>query len=105
MLIYLVSLLGLMGSPYFAAFLIAVLGFFIGKYLKFQLVTLISIVTLGASLFLLLTMREMEVLIALSDLFFSIILSASIWITALVTSRDNPSFKNLLEKIKTSTLR
>lgn len=105
MLTYLVSSLGIEESPYFAIFLIAILGMILGRHLKLSICAIISIATLATSLYMLITFEELTKLIGFVDLFFSIVLSLSMWVTVLVTSRHNPEFRNLIQKLKTSILR
>lgn len=105
MLTYLVYFLGIEGSPYFAAFLVGILGVILGRYLKLSICAVVSMVTFLVSLYMIATFEEMAILFGFADLFFSIVLSVSMWVTALVTSRNNPGFKDFVQTIKTSILR
>src|SRR3989344_4469889 len=106
MLIFIVYSLGLEGSaPYFVFFLIGLLGIICGKYLKYWLCGIITAITLAGSIYLLATMKEMAYVYAIVDLGFSLILSASMWITVLVTNYNNPNFQNSIQKLKSSILR
>jgi hypothetical protein len=102
MLTYLIIFLGIETSPYFAAFLIVILGIFLGRYFKLTICSVISLLTFAVSFYMIATFQEITKLIGVGDLFYSILLSVSMWSTVLVTNRNTPSFQNLVQKLKTS---
>ncbi|MDO8495413.1 MAG: hypothetical protein Q7S32_02715 [bacterium] len=105
MITYLIFGLGMQGSPYFAVFLIAILGILIGRYLKTWICMGVSIITFSASLLMLATTQEITALFAVSEIFYSLVLSISMWVTVLVTTRNESGSKNIVQSLKTKFLR
>ncbi|TSC69245.1 MAG: hypothetical protein G01um101470_1068, partial [Parcubacteria group bacterium Gr01-1014_70] len=73
--------------------------------LKPWVCAVITVVTMGYSLWLLCGAIEIKFLIAYIDLMFSLILSTAMWISALFANRHNPAQQNLAQKLKSAIFR